>query len=142
MKVSGVGSGKGADRTRKKERTSSGGFADELRDVAGAHGAVSSVDGIAPTAGVSGILAVQEVADATTGEARKKARRYGDDLLDRLDEIRAGLLTGAIPKDDLLTLAQKVRAGRAKIDDPKLSAVLDEIELRCEVEIAKLTRSF
>jgi hypothetical protein len=33
-----------------------------------------------------------------------------------------------------------VRAGKKKSDDPKLNEIVDEIELRAEVEIAKLTR--
>lgn len=142
MKVSGVGSSKGTDRTRKKGGAGGdGGFADELRDVAGTQGGVGGVDAVAPTSGVGAVLAAQEVGDATDGPARKKARKHGNDLLDRLDEIRGGLLAGTIPKDDLATLAQKIRAGRSKVDDERLNAVLDEIELRCEVEIAKLTRS-
>ena len=39
------------------------------------------------------------------------------------------------------TLAQLVRAKREQIDDPKLLAILDEIELRAAVELAKFSRS-
>jgi hypothetical protein len=37
-------------------------------------------------------------------------------------------------------LATLVRAKREQIDDPKLLAILDEIELRAAVELAKLSR--
>jgi hypothetical protein len=37
-------------------------------------------------------------------------------------------------------LAQRLRQKRQQSDDPKLNAIIDEIELRAEVEIAKLTR--
>jgi hypothetical protein len=35
-------------------------------------------------------------------------------------------------------LAQLVRARRDQVDDPRLIAILDEIELRAAVELAKL----
>jgi hypothetical protein len=33
-----------------------------------------------------------------------------------------------------------VRVRREQVDDPKLTAILDEIELRAAVELAKLSR--
>ena len=59
-------------------------------------------------------------------------------MLDHLDEIRMGLLLGTIPMARLEQLAQLVRAKREQIDDPKLLAILDDIELRAAVELAKL----
>ena len=56
-------------------------------------------------------------------------------------EIRLGLLLGTIPQSRLEQLAHLVRAQREQLNDPKLTAVLDEIELRAAVELAKLTRS-
>ena len=72
------------------------------------------------------------------GEERRRMVKYGEDLLDKLDDIRHGLLLGSIPKDKLIALAQMVRSRRGQVTDPRLSAVLDEIELRAEVELAKL----
>jgi hypothetical protein len=89
---------------------------------------------------LSVVLAVQETPDAAKGRARQRARDRGFKMLDFLEEIRAGLLVGAIPKDRLEQLAQMVRAKREQIDDPKLTAILDEIELRAAVELAKLSR--
>ena len=61
------------------------------------------------------------------------------DILDRLDEIRHGLLSGSLSLAQVTGLANLVRSRRATIADPRLRDVLDEIELRAEVEIAKLT---
>jgi hypothetical protein len=47
---------------------------------------------------------------------------------------------GTIPMAKLEALAQLVRAKREQIDDPKLIEILDEIELRAAVELAKLSR--
>lgn len=90
----------------------------------------------APVGAVDGILAAQEVPDSSKGRSRGLARGYN--LLDRLDDIRLGLLMGAIPKAGLLDLRRQVRERRGDVRDPRLAAILDEIELRASVELAKL----
>jgi len=65
---------------------------------------------------------------------------YGDDLLDRLDDLRMGILLGRFSKDKLTELAQRLRQKREMCEDPQLNDLLAEIELRAEVEIAKYTR--
>lgn len=89
-----------------------------------------------PTGAMGGILSIQEVPDATDGRSRGIAR--GFDLLDRLDEIQIGLLTGAFPRRRLEELRAQIRAQREKLSDHRLSQVLDEIDLRASVELAKL----
>ncbi len=59
-------------------------------------------------------------------------------MLDHLDEIRLGLLMGAISESKLSALMRTVRENRDQVDDPRMAAVLDEIELRAAVELAKL----
>jgi hypothetical protein len=66
--------------------------------------------------------------------------RRGDDILERLDEIRRDILAGAVSRARLENLSQMLRTRRATIADPKLLEIIREIELRAEVEIAKLTR--
>jgi hypothetical protein len=83
------------------------------------------------------LLSLQEIADATAGRSRAKAR--GEAMLDRLDDIRLGLLTGTVSKERLSELSRLARVRRAEVDDPRLVEVLDEIELRAEVELAKLS---
>ena len=65
--------------------------------------------------------------------------RRGNELLDQLDEIRHALLVGHISRRRLETIAQMVRNRGADTDEPRLKAILDDIELRVEVELAKLT---
>ena len=66
--------------------------------------------------------------------------QYGDDLLNRLDDLRLAILDGVLSKDKLTELAHNLRQKRQNSDDPKLNEIIDEIELRVEVEVAKLTR--
>jgi hypothetical protein len=88
---------------------------------------------------VDSVLSVQEVGGREGG--RKRARERAELLLDRLEDIRHGLLMGAIPRDRLQELATAVRHQREAIDDPRLVEILDEIELRARVELAKFERS-
>jgi hypothetical protein len=141
MKVSKVKSGKSASSvSRKKVETGHGGeFAEHLK------GAVASSETAASTGAggvnaVDSILSVQEVEDPTQQRARRQGIQYGGDLLDQLEELRSDLLLGAVEKDKLGSLAQKMRAQRRQTDDPELNQIIDEIELRAEVEIAKLTQ--
>jgi len=139
MKITDLGSAKGVATTKRAKAAGKGGeFAERLKEAVAA-GAGAVVETPAP-ATVESLLAVQEAPDAASERSRGLARRYGHDLLDRLEEIRLGLLAGVIPKDKLAAIAQAVRQRRQKTDDPRLNAIIDEIELRCEVEIAKLTR--
>jgi hypothetical protein len=74
-----------------------------------------------PPAFVEQLLAIQEAPATVSREGRKSARQYGQFLLDRLEDIRLGLLAGAIPKDQLARLAQAVRQRRQRSDDPLLN---------------------
>jgi hypothetical protein len=128
-------------RTQGPAATPGGpGFASELERVAGSEEAVApAVEGGAGVVGLGGILAAQAVTDreASPQERRRRAQR-GIDLLDRLEEVRRGLLLGTIPKDRLADLARLVRDKRERGADPVISRLLDEIELRAAVELAKL----
>jgi hypothetical protein len=113
----------------------SDGFAKALSEEGTTAGGVS---GSAPIGVLDAMLAAQEVPDATEG--RRRARRRGEDILDRLEEIRLGLLLGTVSQARLQQLAQALRSARGQVDDPRLDEILDEIELRAAVELAKLAR--
>ena len=86
---------------------------------------------------VDGLFALQEVPeDALAG--RRRAIRRGSDLLDRLDELRVALLSGRLSANQLHELTRLAATERTRVDDPLLSAVLEEIDLRAQVELAKL----
>jgi len=146
MKIGNVEQGKGVDRTKRKKGVSGGGasaFADQLRGASSASEASSAEGTVTDSVtlnGVDALLAMQEVGDATDGRARKQAQSYGEDLLDRLTALQDALLRGAIPKENLIEMAKRIRTARTKVQDPQLNAILDEIELRAEVEIAKYAR--
>jgi hypothetical protein len=86
---------------------------------------------------VAGLLSLQEVQDAATGRRRRAVAR-GEKLLDALDELRLGMLTGAMSREQMTLLARLAQEGAATVDDPHLAEILAEIELRAAVELAKL----
>jgi hypothetical protein len=91
---------------------------------------------VSSSVAVNPLISVQEVADATSGAARAKAQ--AEAMLDRLDELRMALLTGRISRERLNGLVRLARTSREPNLDSRLNAVLDEIELRAKVELAKL----
>jgi len=82
------------------------------------------------------LLALQEVAGPL--ERRRKAVRRAGRILDVLDDIKIDLLGGALTPLALDRLMSAVREQREEAGDPGLDAVLNEIETRAAVEIAKL----
>ncbi len=145
MKVEGPKSSARAGQVGKAKGpsgpSSAGAFASELDKVAGAEDedAAPAVEGGSGVVGIGGIFAAQNVndQDSSPQERRRRAQR-GIDILDRLEEVRRGLLLGTIPKDRLADLARMVREKRERGADPVISRLLDEIELRASVELAKL----
>ena len=85
------------------------------------------------------ILALQGVEDST--DQRTRGVQQGEQLLKLLDEVRDGLLGGGIPRQTLHRLASAISKRRESFADPKLQAVIDEIDLRARVELAKLEQS-
>jgi len=140
MRVSTVTRGGTSEPARRKKAVGGHGaeFADTLREAAAQ--SVGDVTQAPATQGVSAAFLAQQADDAAEEGGRGTARRYADDILDRLDELRLALLTGRIPEDRLAGIAQVLRARRHASSDPQLNAIIEEIELRAEVEIAKLTR--
>lgn len=130
--------------TKKKGKASAASgqqFVDHLSSTNEPVNTPSSVEETSAVSSVGSILAVQEVTDHSDQEARRLLRQRGEDILDKLDEIRRDILLGALPVERLTNLAHLLRTKRNSVDDPKLLELIDEIELRAEVEIAKLSRN-
>jgi hypothetical protein len=137
---------RGAGPARKTGAAGKAGeFSAELDKLGGADetSGPDMAEGVSGVVNVGGILAAQSVGAEGAGpdyQERKRRAQRGVELLDRLEEIRRGLLLGTVPKDRLGDLARMVREKRERGADAVISRLLDEIELRAEVEIAKLSR--
>jgi len=99
----------------------------------------AALTGAGPIAAVDTILALQGIEDSA--DQRTQGVNRGEQLLNLLDEVRDGLLAGGIPRVMLNRLALAVSKRRESFADPKLQGVLDEIDLRARVELAKLEQA-
>lgn len=138
MKVTGP-SGVGSTGAPGRARPAGGGF--QLPQATGASGPAQA----ARAAGVSGVmsvdalLALQDVGGPL--ERRRRSVRRAGRILEVLEEVKLGLLSGELSAGDLDNLRLAVRDERHATDDEKLEGVLDEIEVRAAVELAKLERA-
>jgi hypothetical protein len=130
-----------ANRTAGASRASGAGRAGSgVAFVPAGEGEATRVSHAAPVqslTGIDAILALQAVDGPLEG--RKRAVRRGRTLLDTLDAIKADLLLGRVSADRLDRLATLLAEVRER-SLPELDAVLDDIELRVRVELAKFGR--
>lgn len=115
----------------------SGGGAFSLAD--GAGGASRSGPGhLQSISGLDVLVALQGVEDKA--ERRKRAVRRGRTALDALDALKLGVLSGSLDQPALNRLKAAASELTAATGEPGLDQVLAEIDLRVQVEIAKLSR--
>jgi len=124
----------------RKSRSSSGEAFSSALEGSGQSGTASAARPASPVASVDALLALQGSADEGS-DARRQGFSRAQDLLDLLEDVRRGIVLGAIPRNKLQRLADLARRQREGFTDPQLSGLLDEIELRAEVELAKLESS-
>ena len=130
-------------KTGKAKGTSKAGKADGTFG-AMVTGGAQETSGAAQTqsiAAVDALLAVQGADDATERAARGRMRERADNLLNKLDEIRLGLLQGNMTVGQVIGIADVIASHREKVNDPNLSALLDEIDLRAQIELAKMRKA-
>jgi hypothetical protein len=88
--------------------------------------------------GIDALLAMQGVEDAT--ERRRRSVHRGRTALDVLDDLKIGLLAGQLDSSTVVRLRSAAADLKSTSGDAGLDAVLSEIELRVEVELAKAGR--
>ena len=117
-------------------RTSSTGFS--LPDAAAAPETRSAAPPKA-AATIDALLALQGVEEDPV-ERRKRSVARGRGALDVLDALKIGLLAGNLEASTVSRLRDAAAGLKSSSGDPGLDAVLSEIELRVEVELAKAAR--
>jgi hypothetical protein len=133
MRIYGSNSTAPLATTPSARRASPGGFnvsEDESARAAGPSAPARTV------AGIDALIALQGVEDAT--ERRRHAVKRGRVALDALDELKVALLHGDLAPATLQRLKAVAAHLKTGSGDARLDQVLAEIELRVEVEIAKM----
>jgi hypothetical protein len=140
MKVSGTTGSRAASGPRGASPPAGGeGFHIVTPEESAGLGQVGSVSGVHGVMGVEALLALQDV--GTPMERRRRSVRRAGRILDVLDEIKVALLDGDLDAASLDRLRRALRDERSQTEDPALESVLDDIELRAAVEVAKLEQA-
>ena len=136
MRVQGLGTATAATTSSPARRAGGGTFSvseEETTRSAGAPAALRSVTSL------DALIALQGVEDPA--ERKKRAVRNGKTALDVLDALKLSLLDGSIDQSTLGRLKSAAEGLKGSSGDTGLDAVLGEIELRVEVELAKASRN-
>ena len=98
-----------------------------------------AVAGPSAVSSVDALVALQAVEDST--ERRRRAIDQGSDVLESLDELKIALLSGQETPARLARLKAIVARYEDGVEDPGLAEILQQIDLRARVELAKLEKS-
>lgn len=136
MKVTGPNGVSGGAPSARRSGGAGGGFS--LPSVGAGERAAPAAPAAGPggVMGVEALLALQDVGGPLEGR-RRSVRRAGR-LLDVLDDLKIALIDGVLTPDQIRALTRTLGEKREATGDPALESVLDEIETRAAVELAKL----
>ena len=113
-----------------------GGFSVSSAGGASAAAPTARAGGVSGVVSMDALLALQDVGGPL--ERRKRQLRRASKLLDRLDEIKLSLLEGRTTRASVLALKQALGEQREAMNEAPLQSLLDDIETRAAVELAKL----
>jgi len=139
MKVTSTNGAKAAGAAQGAKPTASPGFAVTGPEATAGAGVPTGVAGVGTIGSIDALLMLQE-ADGPLGRRRRAVGRAGR-LLDVLDEVKLAMLEEGPSSAHLQRLTAAVREQRADTEDEGLEALLNQIETRAAVELAKLETS-
>jgi hypothetical protein len=133
MRISGPNANAAVSTAPATRRAAAGGFTVSEGETPRA---ATSPAALRTVGGVDALIALQGLEDPT--ERRKQGVKRGRLALDALDELKVGLLGGTLSQATLIKLKSVAGGLKGGSGDDGLDGVLGEIELRVEVEIAKM----
>lgn len=98
--------------------------------------ATDSVEDINYATSINPFLVLQEV-DRYKYD-KDKLQQAGNDMLSSLNEIRFGLISGELNQAHIKKLKDVLSRNKHEFTFPELQSIIDDIILRCEVELAKI----
>ncbi len=141
MKIEKTSKSGSVGKSKKTSKTSSAdGSFGKLLKTGGVEGA-QAASSASMVSSVDMLLAVQASEDPTQKAAKTRMKNRANIILDQLERIKVNILTGELKTEQMLRLADMISSHREKITDPALTSILDEIDLRAQVEIAKMKKA-
>ena len=138
MQVSNINKVKETTTTKSTRKSSGADFSSYLRDVVAPSS--ETISGAGSVTVTDAIFAAQMIGEEEEKELRRQQIKRGQTLLEKLEEIRDGLLRGYLSKESLMNTARFVHEHKFEAQDERLNEIIEEIELRVEVELAKLMK--
>ncbi len=142
MKIDGPNPVRGNAPVKKKDAASAAASTDFFSLISTDSVANSSgqpVGDIQPSTSLDALLTLQEMPD---DERRAhEAIKHSQVTIDTLEKLRHALLMGTIPAHLLGELQAVVHHQQQQVSDPRLRAIMQDIELRASVELAKIERA-
>lgn len=137
MKVEGPGRAQGASGTKKSGRAgqADSNFSDFVTSGTAQTESVKTTQSIGT---VDSLLALQGAEDPTARAARRRMKERAGHIIGELEKVRIGMLTGNLTVGHMIDIADVIASHREKIADPALTDIMDEIDLRAQVELAKM----
>lgn len=141
MKIDGPKSSSEINKKKNAKKTSSGDGAFGAMLGGGSESGVSGTGGMPMSSNIAGIdalLMAQAADDPLQGKAKRQMKERAVSILDKLNDLKVAMISGKVTIGHMISIADVVASHRETITDPQLSAILDEIDLRAHVELAKL----
>ena len=131
---------KDLSKTSKKSKASKGNASGQKFRLSplSASGGLSGASGVQSINHIGALLASQEVDEATVQQ--KSAVKHGNDMLQQLDQLKLSLLNGRLQPQTVQQLRHSLGQKRHFQVQEGLHSLLQQIELRAEVELAKLSK--
>lgn len=141
MRVERTGAGASTSGTKRSSPASGAGGGGNFASAINRAGSTATTEAARPVTnignvgGIDALVALQAIDGDRAG--RKRARDRGHAILDTLEDLRIALLDGRLSGAQIQRMADLVASQRGLTDDPKLNDLLDEVDLRAQVELAK-----
>lgn len=139
MRVLGAYANNGVTGSKSAGRARSGGSVFSVPQESSQTQASAQTSQAQAVQNVDALLALQSVDDALSSKKRRAVRR-GHKMLDLLEDVRLGLLSGSLPAHILHQL-ESFSQDYELSGDERIDQLLSEISLRAQVELAKLENS-
>jgi hypothetical protein len=139
MKIDGPKSSSDIAKKKEAKKTSTGDGAFQSMVSGGGETVNTAQTGLsAGIASVDVLLAAQAIEDSTQKSTKQRMKGRASDILDKLNDLKVAMMSGGITLGHMVSIADVVATHREAITDPELTSILDEIDLRAHVELAKL----
>jgi hypothetical protein len=120
-------------KLRKKSNVNGSSFGDYLTDE------VEGTEVASIISTINSLSSLQQVIDDIENKQRSYAQ--GKDILECLEDLKRKMLHRELSQGDLTNLISTLEQARIYSMDLSLNNVIDEIEIRARIEIAKIERN-